>query len=653
MNKNEINTIINNLTHEEKDIVIKILDEYDKTGSSKLFNELKYQDYKEIPVDILTFVDDNYYLGYAWHDTEGNTKLYPYWRKELKKIFPNNTDTNFNNAIFSGSRGRGKSEISVLIACYLMYRLMCLKNPLEFYHMKPTEKICFAFMNIKLALAEDIGDSKFQNTISMSPYFKYHFTEVGRGNNKKLIPPDFIEIRIGSQASDVIGLPIYFAFFDEISFIRNKNIDQQKEIAINMIDTAIGGMKTRFIYKGKNPTLLILASSKRSDKSFLEEHMKKKLISEKDNVYISDGSVWEVKPKGTYSDKIFRVAVGNKFLFSKVLEVEDDVNEYKLKGYNQIIDVPIDFKPNFIDDIDRALCDYAGISSSEISKYIRGDAVNDIIVSTIQNPFEKDILEIGNGPNDDAQYYDYFDINKLDKNLMYQPLYIHLDMSVSGDMTGIAGVFIKGKRPSVDSLNQSRDLFYSLAFNVSIKAPKGSQISFDKNRNFIYWLKQQGLNIKGISTDTYQSYDTGQALKAKGFNYTQISVDRTNTDNLCVPYQNFKSIIYERRLEIYNSKVLIDEIVDLEKNTNTGKIDHPNGGKKDNADAVCGALYNASNNAEQFAYDYGEMMENLLVANSDKNIIKITQPENNNKISNINITILYDNNDSDNDIMFT
>ena len=41
--------------------------------------------------------------------------------------------------------------------------------------------------------------------------------------------------------------------------------------------------------------------------------MRKKLVSEKDNVYISDGSVWEVKPPGTYSDTTFRVALGNKF----------------------------------------------------------------------------------------------------------------------------------------------------------------------------------------------------------------------------------------------------------------------------------------------------------------------------------------------------
>ena len=41
------------------------------------------------------------------------------------------------------------------------------------------------------------------------------------------------------------------AFFDEISFIRNQDIDKQKEKAKNMIDTAVGGMMTRFVFNGK------------------------------------------------------------------------------------------------------------------------------------------------------------------------------------------------------------------------------------------------------------------------------------------------------------------------------------------------------------------------------------------------------------------
>lgn len=407
-------------------------------------------------------------------------------------------------------------------------------------------------------------------------------------------------------------------FFDEISFIRNQDVDKQKEKANDMIDTAIGGMKTRFVHKGKNPTLLCLASSKRSDKSFLEEHMKKKLESEKENVYVSDGSVWDVKPEGTYSEETFKVAVGSKFLASQIIPEDDDELTWRAKGYTKILNVPVDFKADFIDDIDRALCDFAGISSSSITKYIKGEAVTELVTNAIQNPFQTEILEISNDPNDDRQYYNFFDLRKINPKLKSKPLFIHLDMSVTGDMTGIAGVFIKGKRPSIDSLSQSKDLFYSLAFSVNIKAPKGRQISFDKNRNFIYWLKEQGFNIKGITSDTYQSYDTGQTLKAKGYPYEVLSVDRVDpSSHICIPYQYFQSTIYEKRLEIYEDKVLISEITDLERNMNTGKVDHPDGGKKDVCDAVCGAIYNASKHAEEFAYDYGETSEQLLRLNSD------------------------------------
>jgi hypothetical protein len=76
-------------------------------------------------------------------------------------------------------------------------------------------------------------------------------------------------------------------------------------------------------------------------------------------------------------------------------------------------------------------------------------------------------------------------------------------MSKSGDKTGIAGIWIIGKRPTAGNENSSKELFYRVAFSVSIEAPKGYEISFEKNRNFIRWLREQGFNIKGISSDTY------------------------------------------------------------------------------------------------------------------------------------------------------
>lgn len=612
------NININNLSEKEKSLVNSILKQFSKDGVSDTFNSLLYEDYNEIPVDINTFIEDNNYLGYAWHDNEGKSKLYPYWKKKLKELFPDPFSTNVNNAIFSGARGLGKSEIAVTIAAYLMYRVMCLRNPIDYYGLKPTEKICFAFMNITKALAEDIANSKFQNTIKLSPWFQAHGTMVGR-ENIYWQPPEYIQIIIGSQSSHVIGLPIFFAFFDEISFIRNQDIDKQKAKAIDMIDTAIGGMKTRFLRKGKSPSLLILASSKRSEKSFLEVHMKKKLESEKENVLIVDEPVWNIKPEETYSGKRFSVALGNKFLVSQVIPDDDNLDTWRDKGY-KILSVPIEFRPDFLDDIERALCDFAGISSSELSKYISGTAVAAIKDLSLKNPFTKDIIEVGNAPDDKQQYYDYFDLSVIPESLKSKPMYIHLDMSVSGDMTGIAGIFVTGKKPPTEGLDQSNDLSFQLGFSVSIKAPKGAQISFEKNKNLIYWLKSQGFKIRGVSSDSFQSVETGQVLTSRGFKYTMISVDRVNPSNhICMPYQYFKSTIYENRLKIYNSTTLIDEIINLERNINTGKVDHPDGFRKDVCDAVVGAIWNASQHAEEFGYEFGESAMDITKINYEDN----------------------------------
>ena len=600
---------LNSLSEEEKQAALKILKEYTQQGKSETYTDLVLADYKEMPVDIVTFIKDNNYMGNAWHTPDGKCKLYPFWEKKLKQIFPDPFTTNYNNLIESGARGLGKSEVACLIFEYLMHRVMCLKDPHAYFDLKPTEKICFAFMNITKALAEDVANSKFQNSIKLSPWFLSRGTLTGR-NKDVWNPPEYMQIIIGSQSSHVLGLPIYAAFFDEISFIRNQDIDKQKKIATDMVDTAIGGMKTRFIKNGKNPTLMILASSKRSEKSFLEEHMKKKLADEHSlkTTMIIDEAVWDVKPKGTYSSETFNVAIGNKFLNSEIVP-NGDTSIYKNKGYS-IIKVPIDFLSDFTDDIDRALQDFAGISSTDISKYISGARLLQCKTNTIQNLFTKDVIEVGNASDDITQYWNFIDLNRLDKDMKYRPMFIHLDMSLSGDKTGIAGVWIKGKKPGIS--NSRGELYYQVAFSVSVKAPKGHQVSFAKNREFIYWLKSQGFIIRGVSTDTYQNAALAQDLIAQGYNYEVISVDKVNADRICEPYAYFKNAIYEQRIVLYNDcELLTEEITSLEKNMNNGKVDHPEHGSKDQADAVCGAVWNASKYADEFAFEYGEDIDNM------------------------------------------
>lgn len=340
-----------------------------------------------------------------------------------------------------------------------------------------------------------------------------------------------------------------------------------------MIDTAMGGMLTRFIHNGKNPTVLTVASSKRSEQSFMEQYIKTITETEGQKAIVIDKPVWEVKPKGTYGEEIFHVGLGNRYLSSIVIpdEDEDKLDSYREKGY-KILDVPRFFRAKFLEDIDRNLCDIAGISSSSLNKYMSSEAVMATIDETFLNPMP-DIIEVGNAPNDYAEYSNFFDMERIPKQYMSKPLYIHLDMSLSGDMTGIAGVWIIGKKTTTDG-NPSKDLTFQLAFSTSVKAPKGRQISFEKNRNFIRWLKSVGFKIKAVTSDTYQAYDLQQQLKAEGFNCEILSVDRVDKDGICKPYQYLKSTIYERRFIMYKSKRLFDEFIDIERNSNTGKIDH-------------------------------------------------------------------------------
>ena len=309
-------------------------------------------------------------------------------------------------------------------------------------------------------------------------------------------------------------------------------------------------MQSRFMKGSVNPTILCLASSKRTEQSYMETFIESKKNNESKTTKVVDEPQWVIR-EDKNSDVKFKVALGNKFLSSEVIPLdatESDVQLFIDRGFT-ILEVPIGYYENFIDDIDIALTDIAGISTTSSSRYIAGHRISAIKDSTIKNPFVSDVLEIGDGKDDTNQYYDFFNMELVDKSLLQYPMYVHLDMSVSGDKTGLGGVWIVGKKPPVEGQPPSKELFYRLSFMVSIKAPKGHQISFEKNRQFIYWLKENGFNIKGVSCDTYQSADLLQQLKGKGFDTEIISVDRVK-DGVCLVGDSLiKTIDGDKKIE--------------------------------------------------------------------------------------------------------
>ena len=630
MMSNEINLAqLNNLSPEERTLALEILKEYSQEGFSTLLEDLKYSDFEEIPVDIMTFISEERYLGrglYTVDEFTGERKctVFPYWVEKLKEIFPDNLTTKYNTVILTGSIGLGKSFIAVVCQLYLLYRMLCLKDPYTYYGLQPIDKITFSMLNVTLEAAQGVGWDKMQQLLQSSEWFMERGNMNASRTNPQWMPPKGIELIFGSSNRHVVGRALFSNFSDEVNFGVGNNVEKQKAKLKKMISQIDARMISRFGKGTYLPTMNIIASSKDSEQAFMESYIEMKRQNESKTTLIVDEPQWVVRnDKGSPNDPgSFYVAVGNKFLAHELLPVdstEAEIQAYREKGY-YMLKVPPIYREAFEDNIDLALTDNAGISTSSTTKYISGVRLNQIKTDTYRNPFTKDVIEVGNSPEDILQYSNFFDLSRINPRDLARPLFVHLDMSLSGDKTGIAGVWITGKRPQQAGAPPSKELEFKTAFSVSIKAPKGFQVSFEKNRNFIRWLRDQGFAIKGISSDTYQSAQIQQQLKGDGFKTKILSVDRVDSSTRsCLPYAFFKSAIYERHLQLYKDcNLLTEEIVSLER-LSDGHIDHPQNFSKDQADALCGALFLASEFAEEYAFDYGENLEAALDINVETN----------------------------------
>ena len=617
--------ILGKLSPEERKMALDILGEYSKVGESEVLKEILDSDYAETPADISTFLHDKKYLGNALYDQEGRFTLFPYWEEKLKEVFPDRFTTAYNTIVLTGAIGLGKSTVAVICLLYMLHRLLCLKDPYLYYGLQPIDKISISLMNITLENAKGVALDKMNQMILSSEWFLSH-GQMSGVSNLMFVPDKHIELITASSNNQVIGRAIFCNFTDEVNFGLTSDVEKLKKKQKQLISQIDARMKSRFMreraFGTYLPTLNIIASSKNSEQSFLEDYIETKKKNESKTTLIVDEPQWVVDSRKDSPEK-FYVAIGNRFLANELLPLnppKDLIDEYRAKGYTMLA-VPIGYRENFEDNIDGALTDIAGIATAASLKYISGVRWNEIKTARYENPFTKEIIEVGTAKDDNLQYYNFFDLSKVSDEMRAKPLYVHLDMSRKGDKTGIAGVYVLGKKPKIEGEDSSREMFYRVAFNVSVKAPKGYEISFDKNRIFIRWLREQGFNLASISSDTFQAAQIQQQLISDGFDVKTISVDRLDPQTKqCLPYAYLKSAIYDRRLEVYKDcDFLTEEVLGLERESD-GHINHPDNGatgSKDAIDAVCGALFNASQNSDEIGYSYGESLENMLDINSD------------------------------------
>ena len=108
-------------------------------------------------------------------------------------------------------------------------------------------------------------------------------------------------------------------------------------------------------------------------------------------------------------------------------------------------------------------------------------------------------------------------------------------------------------------------------------------------------------------------------MELDGFKSTIVSLDRDDKG-----YNTFRTALAEKRISMIDLPVLTKEITALERNASTGKIDHPpqsvshdaegrviKSVGKDEADSLCGAIYNASISVDMRTLDH---MESVTIA---------------------------------------
>ena len=630
---NNSNTeILNKLSNDEKQMVRQILLDVSNKGKSETLTNLYYEDYEEIPVDLETFLCDEMYLGKY---TNYGKDIYDTWKKELAYV--HNPINFIDQWAITGSTGTGKSTVATYSLCYELYKLMCLKDPNRFY-LGANETIWILFFNLNLKLAEKTMWGKFQKALQMSPWFLERGTVTGRTN---LIyqPNKDIKLGIGSTEEHALSIAVMFCAIDEMSFGDNDNVDYMQAGMMAIYNQLYLRLSSRFSRGGRIQGRMYLISSAKSTNAVLESFIRDN--EGQPGMHVSRYKQWEVLPASKFSGKWFKIAVGNELLTSYIMGVEvtdEQIKEAEMMGYT-VIDVPLEMKHRFEMDFNRTLIDSCGISVQSSYKYIPYRIVEPCIGNNISNPFTNEIIKTGLA--DDKEISDFFLPELVPEILYTKKIYIHCDLSKTGDMTGISAIAVLGykNQERFDDTGGSsvlKEMVFRHIFSVGIQCPPNDELSMIKVKDFLHYLKYTlGWNIAGVSCDGYQSVMLLQSLKLDGFVTNEISMDLLKNKE-CVGYTIFRNVLVEQRIKLLKLQTLIKEITNLEKNETTGKVDHPkqttkildDGTKiksvgKDISDSLGGAIYNATLSVKLEELDYLDnvtIVDNNVTLSNNSNI---------------------------------
>ena len=477
------------------------------------------------PVDVATFLDDPYYLNQG-------SEIWPAVKKEIVDFY----QSGCNEAALCEAIGGGKSVSASVITTYEAYKMNCLRDPLKTFKLMRGSKIAFMNMSLTAENARDIVFGYVQSFVDSSPWFQQHAPRDPHINSKiKFLNKPVYILPGNSKQTTPAGYNIFGAVIDESAWFitrkdGNRTISQAEEI-----HTA---MKRRIFSRFKKFGVLVNISSPRYVGDYIEQKVKE--AETNPEIFARRAALWEKNP-------------------SYAGEATEPVKYNGPEGI-EILNVPISLLDDFKKNPEQAGRDLAARPSLALEPYLKDwDAVEAAFNSR----------EVAN-----IWRQGYLLTDGTDR-LNGAPAFIHVDLGLTKDRCGIVMV-------------QRRGELYVATMVAQIAGTRSQEVDFSAVRDLIVQLRRKGFRIKKVTYDGWQSKDSEQILKKKGFDVEILSIDRT-----LGPYDTLKGLIYEGRILLPNFPALKTELQTLELIAGK-KVDHPKKGSKDIADALAGACYSAA-----------------------------------------------------------
>jgi hypothetical protein len=189
----------------------------------------------------------------------------------------------------------------------------------------------------------------------------------------------------------------------------------------------------------------------------------------------------------------------------------------------------------------------------------------------------KSFLHAENPLDDDGIYKPWF--NNQDGHRRF----IHIDLGLKRDRSALCMTHCAGFKELKTSMGVEVLPIINVDLIHSWEAKPGAEINFASVRQMIVELCRK-FDVAKVTFDRWQSIEMIQSLKSLGINADFHSVKKTDYDTLT-------SAIYDTRLRGYWNQLLVEEELLKLRLFSNNKIDHPNSGSKDLADALAGSVY--------------------------------------------------------------